>query len=538
MSREEQFQIFYRDNYACLTVYPVGETGRRVYPEDVMGRLKVLDIRGAMKHRIQEIIDDAAGEPVPIAKWPEGKKLGPQLTLEVSDDNMYAYLTVEPEKQGGEPLSAGTIRDFLKSEGVIFGINDEIVESIVLKNIYQQQVRIAHGSEPVDEKPSEPEYLFMTDRGKPFKELEYERIDLKELNFIQNKKKGELLARLLPPVPPRNGTDVFGRQIQATRGAAVTTFSAGEGTVLSEDEKSITAAIDGNARLDRGMVIVEPLISVENVDYSNGNMDFNGAVDVKGRVADGFNIKAEGDIQIGKSVCRINITGGGDIILKAGITGKDEGIIICSGDLYARYIESATIFCKGNIFVEEAIMHSSVKAGGDIILKGKRAEIFGGRIFAAGSIQCKKLGSVNEPLTEIFMGIDLDSFTAIEELQRSVNEHNARADELAVQIRQIKNALKNSGDVQQGDAPVDKLTTALEQLSREAEIRNTKLGSSLHELHEIKKGVELHESSILTVEQQIYGKVHVYFNHLRWDSPGKGTGKTKLMVKQGKLLEK
>jgi len=30
----------------------------------------------------------------------------------------------------------------------------------------------------------------------------------------------------------------------------------------------------------------------------------------------------------------------------------------------------------------------------------------------------------------------------------------------------------------------------------------------------------------------------VYFSHLRWDSPGKGTGKTNLLVKQGKLLEK
>ncbi|HAK46096.1 MAG TPA: hypothetical protein DCO79_09310, partial [Spirochaeta sp.] len=523
---------------ACLTVYPSVEGGRTVYPEDVIGRLKVLDVRGARRQKIFDIIDEAAGEPVPIASWPEGKKLGPKISLETAEDRMSATVTIQPELQGGEPLSVGMIKNFLQSNGIVFGIDREILQSIVLKNIYKQAVRVASGSDAVDERPAEPEYFFMTDRGRPFKEIEYERIDLKELNFIQNKKKGDILARLKKPQPAIDGTDIFGNTLQASRGVVEPMFTAGEGTVFSDDGKSITAAMDGNARLDRGKVIIEPLISVEDVDYSNGNMDFSGSVDIKGRIADGFNIKARGDIQIGKSVSRVNINGGSDIILKAGITGNDEGMIVCSGDLFARYIESANILCRGNVFVEEAIMHSSVKAGGDIILTGKRAEIFGGRMFSAGSIKCKKLGSINEPVTEIFLGTDLDTFTAMEGLQHTVSEHTSRVDELEIQIRQLRSALKNLSQVDENEVSAEKLNTALEQLSHEAETRNKKLSDTLRELHELKRGIILDESSILSAEQQIYNKVHVFFSHLRWDSPRKGSGKTSLMVKQGKLLEK
>ena len=538
MSRIENFEVFYRDGYACLRVYPTDKRERRVYPEDVTGRLKILDIRGVRQQKILDAIDQADGTPVPIAVWPEGKKLGPKINIEAADDGMSAAITVSPERQGGEPLSEEMLLEKLRENGIVHGIDRDILSSIVLKKVYNHPVKAVFGTEAVDERPAEPDYRFLVDRGRPFRELEFQRIDLKELNFIDNRQKGDLLAVLKKPQPPVDGMDIFGREITASRGVSQPSFLAGEGAVLSEDGHTISAEVDGNVRLARGKVIVEPLISVEDVDYSNGNMDFNGSVDIKGRIADGFRVKAKGDIQIGKSVSRVNISGGGDIILKAGITGNDEGLIVCDGDLYARYIESASIVCKGNVFVEEAVMHSRILAGGDIILGGKRAEIFGGRVFASGNIKCKKLGSINEPVTELFLGISLDSFTALEALQKTVREHTSRVNELDSQISKLKNALGNAETGTAGELSREKLHTALAQLTQEAETRNKKLSSTLRELHELKREIELDESSQVHVEQQIYGKVHVYFSHLRWDSPRKGTGKTNLLVKQGKLLEK
>lgn len=535
MNREGQFLIFYKDEYAFLTVYPPSELRGKVYPEDVIGRLKVLDIRNYRQQIVYDAVEESTGRPVRLAPWPEGKNLGPKINIEVDEDSMTARMTVTPGKQGGEPLSTEFLIRELEDKGIVFGINRNILDSIVIKKIFDQEVKVAFGVPPIHETAAEAEYTFLVDRGRPFKKLEFERIDLRELNFIQNKKKGSLLATLLDPLPPRDGKNIFGKLLPAKRGVTPPQFTAGAGAVLTEDGQMIKSLIDGNAKLDNGNVVVEPLITVENIDYSNGNIDFNGSVDISGRIADGFNVKAAGDIQIGKSISRVNIISGGDIILKAGISGNDEGTIVCGGDIYARYIESASIVCDGNVFVEEAIMHSTIKAGGDIILAGKRAEIFGDRIFASGSIRCKKIGSKNEPETEIFLGTSLKSFIAIEELQNVISKYSLMVDELDMQIRQIKNALKNN---ETKEVSIEKLRSALEQLKQESEAKNEVLNKNLRDLHELKKSVTLDETSILEAQQQIFGKVHIYFNHLRWDSPSKGTGKTSLIVKQGKLLEK
>jgi hypothetical protein len=82
------------------------------------------------------------------------------------------------------------------------------------------------------------------------------------------------------------------------------------------------------------------------------------------------------------------------------------------------------------------------------------------------------------------------------------------------------------------------MTTALSQLEQESVIRNLRLNEALRELHELKRNIILNENTNVIAEQQIYGKVHVFFSHLRWDSPGKGTGKTRLFIKHGKLIEK
>ena len=535
MNNESAFTVFYSDGYACLTVFPFSEAGRTVYPEEIIGRLKILGIHNVLRENIIGILEKQSGRPEPLVPWPDGAKLGPVIDVGISEDSMTAAVEISPEKQGGEPLSAKMIQDRLTENGIVFGIDSGVIETIVLKRIYRQKINVAFGLPAVDEQPPIAEYFFETDRVKPFRKLEFNRIDLKELNFIQNKKAGDCLARLGPPVPPADGTDIRGKTIHAKRGSAAVTFKAGAGTAISADGREITAETDGNVKLKDGTVVIEPLISVENVDYSNGNMDFNGSLDISGRIADGFTVKARGDVQIGKSVSKVDIASGGDVILKAGISGNDEGRIICGGDLYARYIENAIIICSGNIFVEEAVMHSDVKAGGDIVLTGKRAEIFGGRAAAGGSIICKKLGSLNEPVTDLFLGIDLDTFNRLSALQLSVKNNTGRINELDTKIRQLQTALKRNDNP---EVSADKLTAALNQLNMESSVIRTKLNESVRLLHELRKEIELNPESRLDVENTIYPKVHVFFGDLRWDSPNKGTGKTSLLVKGGKLLVK
>lgn len=535
MKNDGSFQIFFKDGYAWLTVSPHKKGGRPVYPEEVQGKLKLLDIPSVRRQQIYSIIEESSGFPVKLTLWPEGEKLGPDILIDVSEDSMTATLTIKPGKHGGQPLSLEILKKKLKKDGIIFGLREDNLIEAVTRELYNQPVIAATGIFPIHQVPAKPEYYFETDRGKPFKELEYNRIDLKELNFIQNKKKGDLLARILNPIQPADGRDIYGNILPAEKKADSFSLKPGDGTMLSEDGEEIYAAVDGNVKLIGKSVIVEPLITVEDVDYANGNMDFNGTIDIKGRVADGFAIKADGDIQIGKSVSRVQITSGGDMILKAGISGNDEGILICGGDLYARYIENARVLCRGSVYVEEAIMHSRVKADHDIIFTGKRAEIFGGTVVAGGNIHCKKLGNINEPFTELHVGIRIDDYTELVSLEEKVKRSAKELDDLDIKIRQLKNA---AGNDEIDKNAVKKISLAVKQLESDSNTLSNEYNNDLKKLHEMKRNIKVSKDAQLKVEQKIFGKVTVYFGTHKWVSSDKGTSKTILRLKQGEIVER
>ena len=534
MKKDGSFQIFYKDGTAFLTVFPREEGGRPVYYEEIQGKLKLLEIPPVRKQTVFEILDEAAGEPRPLTAWPDGEKRGPVIRVTVGEGGLEADISAEPEKTGGEPLSLELLEKALEKEGIVYGIQKDSLRALISRGLFGVPVPAARGEAAVNRQPARVEYLFSTVRGKPFLEKEYQRIDLRELNFIQNCRAGDLLARLLEPVPPKNGRDIYGREIPADLSGEPPLFQAGEGAELSADGKAITARVDGNVKLENARVVVEPVITVADVDYSNGNMDYNGALDIQGRIADGFSVTAKGDIQIGKSVSRVRIESGGDMLLKAGISGNDEGELICRGDLYARYIENARVICRGNLFVEEAIMHSRVRVEKDIILTGKRAEIFGGRLVAGGTIRCKKLGSLNEPQTELYLGVALEDFSRLEELETLLQEENRLLDEVDTKLRQLRH-----GAAKEEPGPLlDKLALAIRQMEEQAGELNSGISEKLRELHERRRELKIRETSRMEAEQRVFGQVTVHFGPLLWHSPQGGTYRTALEVRQGKIVEK
>ena len=535
MKQDEPFTIFYKDGWAWLTVYPFNKRRKPVYPEDIQGKLKLLGIPSVRRRQIYTHLETTTGIPKKLTPWPEGKNLGPQINLNISDDAITATISIKEEKPGGEPLSAEMIINSLKEHGIIFGIQENAIKNAVKGQRYNQPIVVAAGIFPIHQKSAKPHYFFETDRGKPFKKLSFDRIDLRELNFIQNKKKDDLLVELIDPVHPIDGKDVYGKNIAADRSYEVSALQAGDGAVVSPDGTEIRALRNGNVKLVGGILIVEPLITVTEIDYSNDNMDFNGAIDIQGRVADGFTVKATGDIQIGKSVSRVHISSGGDMILKAGISGNDEGTLICGGDLYARYIENAIVQCKGNLYVEEALMHSKIKADGDIILAGKRAEIFGGEVLAGGSVVCKKLGNINEPSTILHAGVCINDYSKLLRMEEEVKKYAAEMDELETKIRQLHTALKKTITDQN---IVFKIENTLKQLAIQNTEASQAYGRSSRQLHEIKRTITVQKEARVVVEQKIFGKVSIYFGIHKWVSSGKGTLKTILQLKNDDIIEK
>ena len=167
---------------------------------------------------------------------------------------------------------------------------------------------------------------------------------------------------------------------------------AGQNTAFNDEGNELRALIDGNVYLQGNTVHVEPVVTVDNINYETGNMDFLGSVVVRNEIADGFTVKAAGVIDVASCVGRARLSAGRQLLLRSGINAGGEGSIECEGNILARYVEGATIACRGDLLVEEAIMHSAIRVWGNVVFTGRRGELIGGTAMIGGSLWCKKPG--------------------------------------------------------------------------------------------------------------------------------------------------
>ncbi|MFW5717791.1 MAG: DUF342 domain-containing protein, partial [Spirochaetota bacterium] len=409
------FELYYQHGWVYLVVHPHDGEGQPVYHEDVENRMKILGMPHVSPGSVREVVERAEGLPVRLVEWPAGQRLASAITVGVDDDEMSAWVELTPPKKGAAPPTIADVTDALRDAGVVRGTDEEAIAQLLVDERYGERVTVARGAEPVHARSAEIVYHFDPDRGRPFLVMEFDRINLRELNFIENKHAGDLLAELAPSVRPKDGATVRGALVPARTEAQPVALVAGENTEQSEDGTKVFAAADGNVRIANGAIIVEPVVTVERVGYETGNIHFEGAVVVEKDIADGFEVEAGGDVQVGRGVGRAAIRSGGNVLLKTGINGNGAGVIECEGNLLAKYVERSAVTAHGTVFVEEAIMHSRVTTWKHCVLGGRRSEVIASNLVVAGTLWCKKLGSVAEAPTRVCVGVDPELLGAFRE---------------------------------------------------------------------------------------------------------------------------
>ncbi|MFP4484190.1 MAG: FapA family protein [Spirochaetaceae bacterium] len=513
------FELFYRDGWAHLTVHPPDAHGQPVYHDDIRNRMRVLGVPHVDPGRLRQIAEDATGHPVKLVEWKEGERLASRVTVAVAEDEMAATVTVTAPLKGAAPPTRETIRGALREAGVVFGIDGDALRSLLEEERYNEAVTVARGRPAVDAESARIEYHFNTNRGKPYLELDFGRIDLRELNFIENKYEGDLLATLVPPVSPRDGRTVTGKSVPAQTATREVHLQAGDNTTLSDDGATLYAAMDGNAKISRGRVVIEPVVHVKNVNYETGNIDFDGSVVVEKDIADRFTVKAGGDIQVGGGVGRATIMAGGNVLLKRGINGGGEGRIECGGNLFAKFVESSTVLSKANVLVEEAILHSRVSAWKHCLLNGRRAEVIGSAVIVGGSLWCKKLGSVAEAELHVAVGISPDFVLEFRRTRELLASREERLAAVQQQLEQIERAFDEGHTA-------EKLRRAQEQLATEATTVNQEVRELRRLFHDMRDRMEASRKSLVVVEDSVYKGAVITFGMAEYRAPDRGTRKT------------
>jgi uncharacterized protein (DUF342 family) len=334
------------------------------------------------------------------------------LRIDISDDGVEAYLTIQPA-EGGVPATEAAILALMADNGIGEGILPEAISEAVAAGLADAVV-VARGLPPEHGKDGRLESLIPDVRSRAPRVDESGHTDYRNLGDIFVVHAGDWLMLRHPPTPGIPGRTLLGETIEPIPGKPVMYSGSLPGTSFDPNNPDLLiAAITGQPVIIAGGMMVEPIFKVEQVGTASGNIDFDGSVVIKGDVNTGMTVRASGDIEVGGVVDMGTLEAGGSIVVKGGAMGSlgrktsEECHIRCGGSFHAAYAQQAHIEAGDSIFIDDTAMQCEMSAINHVNVGGKRrGHIIGGRIQATLSITAKVIGSPNRVLTHCETGVN------------------------------------------------------------------------------------------------------------------------------------
>lgn len=323
-----------------------------------------------------------------------------KVLVDITPDKLSAVVRFDVESRQSVP-TVDMVYQALREKNIKFGIMDEAVKEAV--ELARTTV-VAKGEQPQNGQDAVIQRNFnVGEKGVPVVD-EHDRADYKNLNLFLRATKGQVLAERIPHTKGIPGTNVFGDKINAKNGKPKP-LPNGKNTIV-KDENLVVADMDGQI-VDKGNKIdVDPRLVIKgDVGMATGNLDFDGAIDITGSVEAGFIVKATGDIEIGGMISGADVEGR-NISVKGGVRGMHRGRIRASENFKASFAENADIEAGGDVYIDDIVMHSNVRAGHHLIMDTGKGRITGGNLAAGEEIRAKCVGNEANVVTRLSVGVN------------------------------------------------------------------------------------------------------------------------------------
>jgi uncharacterized protein (DUF342 family) len=367
------------------------------------------------------------------------------MKLHVARDKMAAYLTIE-QPDSWYVVDKEDILGLLGANHIVFGIRHDLIDAIVVNPVYNAELLVAEGKAALPGQDGRVEYMVEYDDKVAPVIMPDGRADYKNMNLVQSVAKGDVLCVVHPPTPGEIGSNIVGTPI-ATKAGRPAPPPRGRNMTVSPDGLTYLAAVDGQfKRRGSNIDILEEFQVQKDVDFSTGNIKFTGSVTVRGSVLSGFVIESGGDVAIYGTVEKAAITAAGNIVLHGGMVGQGGGSLRAGGDIFAKYVESASIYAGGMV-TAECIMHSTTRAGAGIELIGRKGLLIGGNAKAREYVKAGTIGSTYATPTEVEVGSDPrqnDRLIQIIEEIKTTEDEIKKARQAADMLKKMKDKMKLS----------------------------------------------------------------------------------------------
>ena len=357
--------------------------------------------------------------------------------LNFEEGNMMCFLTL-PQRMDGKKYTEDIIYKFLKRTKVVYGLDRDAIKKIAEDGKPVIRSLIATGMEVVHGRNGYYEYFFDTSQEMEPEVLKDGTADLDKMKCLQQVKVGDRIALYHRATKGTNGYDVFGNFIKAVPGKEIPILK-GTGFMIMSDRVSYVATYTGAIRMVDGKVEITKLMVVQEVRITDKKIKYDGTVFVVGDVFSGSVIEATGDVIIGGHLESSEVTSGGEVIVKGGVTCPIRGGINAKGDVCAKYFEGATII--GENISANYFINCKVEARGYVKTYGRVGMIYGGSINSIYGIEAASVGNKSGARTIINLGINSNILSKYNNAQKSL----VREEEQLATLNTEKERLKEIG---------------------------------------------------------------------------------------------
>ncbi len=430
-----------------------------------------------------------------VQKQIPDKVAGDEITVEISQDKMQAFITVNPAVPENLPVT-DDLRNILFKNKVVYNVNETILGKIIPEGLFERKILVASGLEPVLPVDGKIKYLVDLESIGKAKVDDHGNVDFRNIGTFINVEKDMELARIIPPVEGRDGKTVTGDAITVKEGKPYK-LPIGKNTTAKPDNNDILIAeMNGAVRLrDNYFVDIDPVLEIKShVDFSTGNIDYNGSLTIRGDIKAGFDVKVEGNLEVFGLIEECHVEAGGDIVIRQGCKGKGEGLIRAGGSIALKFGENHILEAGKDILSGDYLMNCKAYASDTIKAVGKTGLLIGGELVAKNGIEAKNVGNYQGVRTVLSVGADrelLEKFNHLKSQRKTVREN----------LDKVNNAIKILHRIvlMKGSLPEDKKEIQIKLL-----ITKKKLDEANQQLIEQNEAL-LNEISML---DEIYILVH------------------------------
>ncbi len=375
-----------------------------------------------------------------------------------SEDGMLLEATFYPPLEGGELITVEYMEKVLEQSGIVSGILWDVIQETVFacntEHRQMERVVIARGEPPVDEIPT---HIVLRSRFVEKKTLSSDKssTDYKAFRSYTIVRKDERIGREVAAREGKAGFSIYGKEIASGK-KNIPLLAPGKN--VRSQEGSFLSEKDGHFVLEGNVFRVEEVLEIQgDVDFSVGHIEYPSDVVIHGEIKDGFRVVAAGSVSCMNTVDASDIICKKDFTAKAGVIGRERGIVRVGGKAEAKFFENCTVEALGGITVKGGCYHCMVSTLGPLDL-GEKGRFVGGSARCSGDLVAGSLGNAAQTPTEVFAGINFV-------MERRFNYTKEKHQELMHTLQNIEQAIKVKPTPQLLDARA-KLKRAADGLSK------------------------------------------------------------------------